>query len=235
MIRLAVFIWDQFYNELMRFAPLVSAIVVLGFSAMAGFTNCANASSPPSGAASHVSRDCNQAQMLANGRPIMIPMHDDLEIGISLAQHKFKAGEPIELHIWVDNHSDAPAGVFTCMDLERFRAIGIAIFAQDGHQVLSQDEEQARKECSTNPQRGIQWGLWACPRNILIKIPAHACVTRNNYDFESDLTSRYRLPPGKYAIRLQAGWQRGVNLCAQELGEPSPPRRGDLIFTVTNP
>lgn len=202
---------------------------------MAGFAIRTNASSPPPGPAPHASKDCNQAHLLANGRPIMIPMRDDLEIGISLAQPEFKAGEPIKLHIWVVNRSDAPAGVFTCMDLERFRASGIAIFAQDGHRVLSQDEEQARKGCSANPQGTIQWGLAACARNILIKIPARACVTRNNNDFESDLTSRYRLPPGKYAIRLQAGWQRGVNLCAQELGEPSPPRRGDLIFRVTNP
>lgn len=219
----------------MRSALTVLAIGTLGLSAMAGFATRANASSPPPDSTPQASRDCNQAQLLANGRPIMIPMRDGLEIGISLAQHKFKAGEPIDLHIWVDNRSDAPAGVFTCMDLERFRASGIAIFAQDGHRVLSQDQEQARKECSANPQRVTQWGLSACARNILIEIPAHACVTRSNYDFESDLASLYRLPPGKYAIRLQAGWQRGVNLCAQQLGEPSPPRRGDLIFTVTNP
>ena len=219
----------------MRSASTVSAIVVLGLSAMAGFGIRANASSPPSGPAAHAFRDCTQAQLLANGRPIMIPMRDGIAIGISLAQHKFKAGEPIELHIWIDNRSDAPAGVFTCMDLERFRASGIAIFAQDGHRVLSQDEEKARKECSANPQGAIQWGLSACARNILLKIPAHTCVTQNNYDFESDLTSRYRLPPGKYAIRLRAGWQRGINLCAQELGEPSPSRRADLIFTVANP
>lgn len=230
-----MYIQNRFYNQSMRSAPTVLAIGALSLSAMAAFATRANTSSQAPGSVPQASRDCNEAQLLANGRPIMVPMRDDLEVGISLAQHKFKAGEPIELHIWVDNRSDAPAGVFTCMDLERFRASGIAIFAQDGHRVLSQDQEQARKECYANPQRAIQWGISACARNILIEIPAHACVTRSNYDFESDLTSRYRLPPGKYRIRLQAGWHRGVNLCAQELGKPSPPRRGDLIFTVTNP
>lgn len=218
----------------MRSARAVSAIVFVGLSVTVGLGIDANASSPSSERIPHALRDCTQAQLLANGRPIMMPLRDNVGIGISLAQRKFKTGEPIELHIWIDNRGDAPAGVFTCMDLERFRANGIAIFAQDRHRVLSQDEEKARKECAANPQRATQWGLWACARNILLNIPAHTCVTKSNYDFEFDLANRYRLPPGQYAIRLQAGWQRGVNLCAQNFAEPSRPHRGDLLFTVSN-
>ena len=228
-------ILGRFYNGPVRSAPTVLAIVCLGLSVTVGLGIRANASSPPSDPAPHGLRDCAQAQLLANGRPTMIPLRDHAWIGISLAQRKFKTGEPIELHIWVDNRGSAPAGVFTCMDLERFRTNGIAVFAQDGDRVLSQDEERARKECAANPQRPTQWGLWVCARNILLKIPAHTCVTHNDYDFEYDLTSQYRFPPGKYAIRLQRGWQRGVNLCAQKFAEPSPPRRGDLLFTVANP
>jgi hypothetical protein len=210
-------------------------MVFVGLSVTAGPGIRANASSPPSDRTPHALRDCAQAQLLANGRPIMMPLRDDVGIGISLAQRKFKTGEPIELHIWISNRGGASAGVFTCMDLERFRSNGISIFAQDGHRVLSQDEEKARKECAVSPQRATQWGVWACARNILQNIPAHSCVTKKDSDFEFDLTNRYRLPPGKYAIRLQTGWQRGVNLCAQKFDEPSRPRRGDLLFTVSNP
>jgi hypothetical protein len=210
-------------------------MVFVGLSVTVGPGVRANASSPPSDRTPHVLRDCAQAQLLANGRPIMMQLRDDVGIGISLAQRKFKTGEPIELHIWISNRGGASAGVFTCMDLERFRANGISIFAQDGHRVLSQDEEKARKECAVSPQRATQWGVWACARNILLNIPAHSCVTKKDSDFEFDLTSRYRLPPGKYAIRLQTGWQRGVNLCAQKFDEPSRPRRGNLLFTVSNP
>lgn len=218
----------------MRSSRTVSAIVV-GLSVTVGLGICANASSPLSNRASRGLRDCTQAQLLANGRPIMMPLRDSIWIGISLAQSKFKAGEPIELHVWIDNGGGAPAGVFTCMDLERFTANGITIFAQDGRRVLSKDEEKAGRECSANLQQTTQRGLWACMRNILLKVPAHTCVTRNDYDFDYDLTSRYRLPAGKYAVRLQTGWQRGVNPCVQTFAEPSHPRRGDLLFTVSNP
>lgn len=219
----------------MRSARAVSAIAIVGLSVTVGLGIRANASSPLSDRTPHDSRDCTQAQFLANGRPIMMPLRDDIGIGISLAQGEFKTVEPIELHIWIDNRGGDPAGVFTCMDLERFRTNGIAIFAQDGHRVLSQDEEKARKECAANPQRATQWGVWSCGRNILLDIPAHTCVTKNNYDFEFNLTNRYYLPPGKYAIRLLTGWQRGVNLCAQKFAEPSRPRHGDLLFTVSSP
>jgi hypothetical protein len=226
----------QFYNGPMRSAFTLSVVVILGFSAFAQHPQSTReVPSLPSGHAASIPRDCNPPQLLANGQPIMIRTPNGLAFGVSLAQHEYQEGKPIELHTWVANQSDAPAGVFTCTDLERFRTTEIAIFAQDGHQVLTRDEEKARKECSTNPQAATQYGLWVCGRNILLRIPAHTCITRDDYDFESDLAGRYHLPPGQYAVRLQADWERGVNLCTHKLGEPSPPRPADLSFTVTNP
>jgi hypothetical protein len=220
----------------MRSAFVLPAIVFLRLSAFPqDLSSARHASSLPSGPAVHASRDCSQPQLLAYGRPVMIPMRNGLAIGISLAQYEFKVAEPIELHIWIDNTGNAPAGVFTCMDLEHFKTNGIAILAHDGHRVLSRDAQKARGECSANPNGRVQWGgPWVCARNILLKIPAHTCITRNDYDFESDLTSRYDLPPGKYSIRLQTDWERGVDLCAHELSEPSRPRARDLNFTVTD-
>ncbi|HEV2136533.1 MAG TPA: hypothetical protein VGR47_20100 [Terracidiphilus sp.] len=64
----------------------------------------------------------------------MVPARGGVNIGISLAQREYNSDEPIQLHIWVDNTSDSPAGVFTCMDLDLFKRIGFSDFCPEGSQ-----------------------------------------------------------------------------------------------------
>ena len=179
--------------------------------------------------------DCSKPELLANGYPVMASIRKGLSFGISLGQHAFREGDPIELHIWVDNTSGAPAGVFTCRDLARFMKTGFEILREDGSRVLSRNESKAREKCSTDPKAAASWGVWACARNIQISIPAHTCVTHDNRDFKTELTDRYVLPPGKYAIRLRRAWNRGIDLCREESRGRFRARRSDLIFTVTGP
>lgn len=66
----------------------------------------------------------------------------------------------------------------------------------------------------------------------MFRIPAHTCVTRNNYDFTTELTSSYELPPGNYTIRLRTNWRDQLDLCKPESQERFRPRPNDLKFTV---
>jgi len=79
------------------------------------------------------------------------------------------------------------------------------------------------------------WGVWVCGRNILFSIPAHACMTRDDYDFAKELTSFYELPPGEYVIRLRPDWQTGINLCSREEPEQFHKQPDDLTFIVRKP
>lgn len=66
----------------------------------------------------------------------------------------------------------------------------------------------------------------------MFTIPPHTCVTRDNFDFTSELTSRYDLPPGTYTIRLRTDWTTRIDLCQPESQERIQPSPNDLKFTV---
>lgn len=213
----------------MKPALVFLVAVVLQISA------CAQHLLPPASsrnAGSRIPPDCNRPDLLANGYPVMVPERGGVNIGISLAQHEFKSGDPIKLHLWIDNASDVPGTYTACGDLQRFGVLGIQIFDQDGHRILSRDELRGREKCSTNLRHSVIWGVWSCGRNIMFTIPPHTCVTRDNFDFTSELTSRYDLPPGTYTIRLRTDWTTRIDLCQPESQERIQPSPNDLKFTV---
>lgn len=179
--------------------------------------------------------ECEKQDLLANGKPVMTPIGKDLALGLSLSRHEFKPGDPIKLHVWVYNSGNAAAGVFTCFDLERFKAAGFEILGDDGRHFLSRDELKVREECRDDPRAVRMWGIGACARNIQFRIPAHTCMTRDDYDFAVALNNLYDLPPGKYVIRLRNDWRMGINLCGHESAEQLHKRPSDLTFTVTKP
>lgn len=165
----------------------------------------------------------------------MTPISKDLALGLSLSRHEFKASDPIKLHIWAYNSGNVSAGVFTCHDLERFKAAGFEIFDDDGRRILSRDELRVREECRDDPRVVRIWGIGACARNIQFKIPAQTCMTRDDYDFAVGLNNLYDLAPGKYFIRIRSDWRKGVNLCGHESTEQLHKQPSDLTFTVTKP
>jgi hypothetical protein len=75
-----------------------------------------------------------------------------------------------------------------------------------------------------------------CGRNFPIDIPAHTCVTGNDYDFSTELTAIFDLPPGRYALRHVEVDRREQDLCKPL---PETPFRAnpekDLVFTVLQP
>lgn len=179
--------------------------------------------------------DCNRPNLLVNGNPVMVPARGGVNIGISLAQHEFKSGEPIKLHLWVDNPSDSSAPIFTCMDLGLFKRSGFQIFGQNGQRILSRGEVKWRGECSTNPSLAEAWGQQVCLRNIMLRIPANTCMTRDDYDFTAELTSSYDLPPGTYTIQLRTDWRAQIDLCKPESNLGTSAGQNELSFTVTEP
>jgi hypothetical protein len=183
-----------------------------------------------------IPKDCDKPELLVNGRPSMVPVGANLAFGVSMTEHEFKTGDPIKLHVRVDNSGDEPVGVLTCLDLERFKAQGFDLFDQNGHQLLNRQDAKVAEECKTNP-RGANFhrGVWICNRNFPITIPAHTCVTRDDYDFTTVLASGYDLPPGEYTLRLRTNWRIADDLCEQHSGEPVHLRAGEITFSVIQP
>ena len=181
-----------------------------------------------------IPRDCDKPELLTRGRPMMIPMGKDLSFGLSLAQHEFKAGEDITLHVWVDNTGNEKAGVWTCMGLDYFKANGFDLYDAFGHRVLRRDEAKRQEKCSTDPHVASHELGWSCARNFPIYIPAHTCVTRDEYDFTTGLTAAYDLPPGEYTVLPHQG--EPEDLCRPQKGGLIRAEPGkDLTFSVIQP
>jgi len=190
------------------------------------------ASSDPS---APVPPDCNKPELLSKGRPVMLPMGKDLAFGLSLSNHEFSAGDPITLHIWVDNTSGASVGVMTCMGLDYFKTTGFDLYDSYGHRILRRAEAKALEQCKADPLL-VQIGGWSCTRNFPINIPAKTCVTRDDYDFTASLTDEYDLPPGKYTLQPHHNNGLGEDACKPPEELPFHPAPGaDLTFSVTQP
>lgn len=178
--------------------------------------------------------DCDKPELLSMGRPLMMQRGKDLALGLSMVQHEFKAGENITLHVWVDNTSNTPAGVMTCMGLDYFKATGFDLYDAYGHRVLRRNEAKRQEQCKTHPDLASREFGWSCTRNFPITIPAHTCITNDEYDFTTGLTAGYDLPPGEYTVRPRAS--DSEDLCNPKQVQPIHAVPGkDLMFSVVQP
>ena len=179
--------------------------------------------------------DCDKPELLTNGHPVIWQSGGSLSFGFSIMQHEFNAGDAIKLHVWIDNTGDAPAGVMTCMTLDRFKAQGFDIVDAYGHRVLSKDEAKRQDMCTANPRLAGRGLGWDCTRNFPIMIPAHTCVTRDDYDFMTVLNGHYDLPPGAYTLRLRADWEKANDVCEPQNKETLSRQPGGITFSVVQP
>jgi hypothetical protein len=176
--------------------------------------------------------ECKAQDISVNGNPIMTPIRKHLALGISLSQHEFHAGDKIELHIWADNTGRNPIGVWTCADLGFFQG-SVAVFGHDGQRIRSKSEINSCSFAKENSYAMTSMAL--CGRNFQINIPPHTCVTRNDFDFSTELTANYDLPPGEYSLRLQAREPDGTDMCKPQGNDPIHAHPNDLTFRVTKP
>lgn len=173
--------------------------------------------------------DCDKPELLAHGQPVMMFVGAHLGMGVSISKSTaHQVGQPVTLNVWVDNQADTPVGVMTCETLDLFKSRGFEIFDTDGHRILSTEDART---CSTDPAPP---DIWVCHRNFPISIPAHTCVTRDDYDFRINLADSYDLPPGEYTIRLQPAWRQMRMRDVCKAGRQSQFHRelGDVAFTV---
>lgn len=179
--------------------------------------------------------DCNKPELLANGHPYIVQSAGGLSLGFSIMQHEYIAGDPIKLHVWVDNAGGTPAGVMTCMTLDLFKAQGFELFDAFGHRVLNKDQAKRQEMCATNPRMADRSFGWSCTRNFPIMIPAHTCITRDDFDFVTVLNGNYDLPPGTYTLRRHTALGRALDVCEPPGKEMRDRQSGDIIFSVMQP
>lgn len=186
---------------------------------------------------SPVPSDCDKPDLLVLGRPSMIPSTGAVKWGLSLASPTFVKGEPIPLHLWLDNSSDDPASVMTCGDLDYFKARGFDLYDAYGHRVLRKREAALREKCSKEPNIAAMESGWGCTRNFPIQIPANTCLNGDNYDFTAQLQRDYDLPPGEYSVHVRTGATGSpLDLCSMHEDAPFAVTPGkDLTFDVVQP
>jgi len=117
--------------------------------------------------------DCATSDFTMLGRPFMFPPHaDGVTFGISAKPGGFAYSEPFTLYLWIDNPTDKPVGIWTCMGFGAFWRWGFDVFDSDGHRVLSPDEQAVRETLKP----GVRCHTFvACSRNFQIFVPPHSC------------------------------------------------------------
>jgi hypothetical protein len=187
---------------------------------------------------SSVPGDCNKPDLLVRGYPSMIPSESALKWGISLSSRTFVRGQPIPLHLWLDNSSDEPASVWTCQDLDYFKARGFDLYDAYGHRVLRKAEASLQEKCAAKDPATVHIRTgWMCTRNFPIQIPSHSCVNGDSYDFTAELQQSYDLPPGEYTVHVRTGVkEESANPCDMHASAPFTATPGaDLTFDVVQP
>jgi hypothetical protein len=180
--------------------------------------------------------DCDKPELLSKGRPMMVQEGKVSPYGLSLAQHEFKAGKKITLHIWIDNTSNTRTGVMSCEGLDYFKATGFDLYDAYGHRVLRRNEAKMQKKYKEDSDQARFFGGLVCTRNFPIYIPAHTCVTGDDYDFTTELTADYDLPPGEYTVRPRQDECAPEDACKPLPEQPFHPEPGkDLTFSVVQP
>jgi len=167
-------------------------------------------------AADPVPRQCASGVSADTGQPVMFPRHGELSWGISTKPVHY--GEPVSILLWLDNPTDKPQPVRTCMDIDYFWATDIDVFDSIGNRVLSRKEDKNNKAGNAGMELGF-----SCTRNFPVDIPAHTCAhgtfSSLAYDFSRDLSRYYELSPGRYFV-VPAERTRGGKPVNRPLAEP---------------
>ena len=150
--------------------------------------------------------NCANANFDKLGHPMMLDPEGGLQFGLSAGPEKMIYGNPVMLHLWIDNPTDEQSSVMTCMTLDFFWANAFDLYDAYGHRLVKKIEQENGRQKTTSPSGGPYracLGGWDCTRNFPIPIPAHTCVnagTYPGYDFNRDLSVSYDLPPGTYYV-----------------------------------
>jgi hypothetical protein len=179
--------------------------------------------------------ECNKPELLPFGPPHMISSKQQLAFGLSLASSEFTQPDAIPLHVWVNNSGKTPSSVMTCQDLDAFKGWGFDLYDAYGHRVLRKRELKLKEQCGTKAQANFELGLQACTRNFPIDVPAHTCITGDGYDFSTDLSRQYDLPPGEYTVHVLDHPQHLEDLCSPAQTPFHATPGVDLTFDVLQP
>jgi hypothetical protein len=169
-------------------------------------------------------KQCAAADFTKLGRPIIVKQDNDLTFALSVLPATIPSGEPIPLHLWIDNSSDREASVMTCSTLDFFWANGFDVYDAYGHRLLKKNELKNRQTLGLPSNQAPNTdclGMRGCGREFAIPIPPHTCTNESAYqpayDFTRNLGDSYDLSPGIYYIVPAAPFDQ--NAC-----RPSAPR-----------
>jgi hypothetical protein len=152
-------------------------------------------------------KQCAAADFTKLGRPVIIEQGKEMAFGLSVLPATILSGEPVPLHLWIDNPTDREASVMTCSTLDFFWAEGFDVYDAYGHRLLKKNElknlQTPGLPSNQVPNKDCRGG-WGCGRNFAIPIPPRTCANGNAYqlpyDFNRNLADYYDLSPGVYYI-----------------------------------
>lgn len=137
--------------------------------------------------------ECNRAELLAHGRPLLIDGAHDPAYGLSMTQHEFVRDEAVPVYLWTNNSSDHAIEIGGCTEPGYFRAGGFVLYDAYGHRILNKRQIASDKECKAHPDG--YYNPPVCTATVSFSLAAHTCMSN-----PVDLAREYDLPPGEYTI-----------------------------------
>jgi hypothetical protein len=152
-------------------------------------------------------KQCATQDFSQLGRPVIVEQNEGMAFGLSISPVSIRDGDPVPLHLWIDNQSNTESNVMTCSTLDSFWALAFDVYDANGHRLLKKNAQKRRQDLETlshdQPDTECMGG-WVCSRNFAIPIPPHTCANGSAYqlpyDFNRNLADSYDLPPGVYYI-----------------------------------
>lgn len=164
----------------------------------------------------------------------MLPGVHSPQLGLSMTANQYRTGEPVTLYIWAQNPTDVAAALWTCGDLDSFKARGFDVYDSTGRALVRKRETEVTRESrrTVDPCVGSPW---TCGRNFPIPIEPHSCVNGANYDFSTNLAEQYDLPPGEYTVHPHRYGDKSETACVATHPPFHKNPAIDIIFSIIGP
>jgi hypothetical protein len=211
------------------FALLAMVLLVHGLDGQPAVS--AKTASPHAGT---IPRACNKHELLALGRPQMLPGVHIPQLGLSMTATQYRTGEPVPLYIWAYNPTRVEAALWTCGDLDSFKARGFDVYDSTRRPLVRKREAEVIRQSrrQVDPCVGFPW---TCNRNFPITIEPHTCVNGANYDFSTNLADQYDLPPGEYTVHPHRYGDKSETGCDATHPRFHKDSASDITFSIVAP
>lgn len=150
-------------------------------------------------------QECAKVASTTTGRPLMLPAHDGLSMGISTPSSTLEVSDPVVIYVWVNNQNSTEKALMSC---SMWWDWGVTVYDAEWHVVKTRTEQELERR--PDWQEGK-----ICGRNKPLGIPPHSCAPLQDMgDVKINLREDRDMPVGNYFVTQKGKTrpQRGIRI-----------------------